>query len=388
MSQHRSFAPSTNPDTDSNSVLRKELSEHMHALGDSISQRTYKIRESCRCSSASPSEDSLTAKAERLVPVKSQGLDTRSDGVADENEIFPDKESPKFRPLEALIISADVGTCVGLREVLLRNHLIPLCCSTLSEAETALLQHPVCFVLSDYIFPDGDFHDALAAVEGSASRVPVIIVCRTMDSVRYLETMSPGAFDGIGLPWASREQPPMEVLLVGDGSHVDALVLTHRLRRRGFQCHCVGTRRAAFHFLNSRGVDIVLSQMCLPDGSGFGLVAALTGLPAKAFFCLPIGDSCFRLPAIDRRGDCWEAERLLRIPRNSRSYLQTELPEDGAMGGYSFWLLCFPRPRLSAPPLGAGAIIEGLSGIATAVSSTHVEQSFADCREARSRGAR
>jgi DNA-binding response OmpR family regulator len=311
------------------------------------------------------------AKAERPIPVKSQGLDTRSDGVADDNEIFTDKESPKFRPLEALIISADVETCASLREVLLRNHLIPICCYTLSEAQIALLRHPICFVLSDYIFPDGDFHDALAAVEGSASRIPVMIICRTLDSIRYLEAMGPSAFDGIRLPWASRELPRMKVLLVGDGSHVDALVLIHRLRQRGFQCHCVGTRREAFHFLNSRLVDVVLSQMCLPDGSGFGLVAALTGLPAKAFFCLPIGDHCFWLPTIDEGGDCWEPERLRRIPRKSPSHLQTDLPEDGAMGGDSFWLLCFPRPRVSALSSRAGAMVEGLSGGATALFGTN-----------------
>jgi DNA-binding response OmpR family regulator len=299
--------------------------------------------------------------------------ETRSDRVADENEIFTDKQSPKCRPLEALIVSADVETCVSLREVLLRNRLIPVCCSTLSEAEIALLQHPICFVLSDYIFPDGDFHDALAAVEESASRVPVIIICRTTDSIRYLEALSPGAFDGVRLPWASRELPRMKVLLVGDGSHVDARALIHRLRQRGFQCHCVGTRRAAFHFLNTRLVDVVLSQMRLPDGSGFGLVAALTGLPAKAFFCLPIGDSCFWLPAIDGGGDCWGPERLRRIPRNSRSHLQTDLGEDGAMGGYSFWLLCLPRPRVSALSCRAGAIVEGSSGGATALNSMNDE---------------
>jgi DNA-binding response OmpR family regulator len=293
--------------------------------------------------------------------------------VADENEILTDKESPMFPPLEALVISADVETCASLRELLLRNHLIPICCSTLSEAQIALLRHPICLVLSDYIFPDGDFHDALAAVEGSASRVPVLIVCRTLDSIRYLEAMSPGMFDGIRPPWASRELPRMEVLLVGDGSHVDALVLIHRLRQRGFQCHCVGTRRAAFHFLNTRVVDVVLSQMRLPDGSGFGLVAALTGLPAKAFFCLPIVDTCFWLRAADGGRDCWGPERLRGIPRNPRNQLQAELPEDGDMGGYSFWLLCFPRPRVSALPSGAAAIVERLSGFATALSNTNVE---------------
>jgi hypothetical protein len=68
--------------------------------------------------------------------------------------------------------------------------------------------------------------------------------------------------------------------------------------------------QAALQFLKSRGVDVVLSQMRLPDGSGFSLVAILAGLPVTAFLCVPLEDSCLWLPAIDRGRDCRGEEML------------------------------------------------------------------------------
>jgi DNA-binding NtrC family response regulator len=85
------------------------------------------------------------------------------------------QRGPMSGPVEALVVSTDVHTSVSLTEGLLKNGLIPVCCSTLSEAQGILLRHPICLVLSDDRFPDGDFHDLLATVEASPSRAPVII---------------------------------------------------------------------------------------------------------------------------------------------------------------------------------------------------------------------
>jgi len=101
-----------------------------------------------------------------------------------------------------------------------------------------------------------------------------------------------------------------DVLLVGEESHVVAQALTDRLRRLGFRCHFASTMRGALEILKSRGVDVVLSEMSLPDGSGFGLVGRLAGLPVTAFLCLPLGSSCLWLPAIDAGRDCWGQEML------------------------------------------------------------------------------
>jgi len=57
-------------------------------------------------------------------------------------------------------------------------------------------------------------------------------------------------------------------------------------------------------FLSSRPVDLVLSNTHLSDGTGFGLLAALGGLPVTAFLCLPVENSCFWLPAINGGKEC------------------------------------------------------------------------------------
>jgi hypothetical protein len=51
-------------------------------------------------------------------------------------------------------------------------------------------------------------------------------------------------------------------------------------------------------------IDVVLSNTHLSDGTGFGLLGALAGLPVTAFLCLPVENSCFWLPAIDAGKEC------------------------------------------------------------------------------------
>jgi CheY-like chemotaxis protein len=102
----------------------------------------------------------------------------------------------------------------------------------------------------------------------------------------------------------------MDVLLVGQGFHVGTQALSDRLRQFGFRCHFADTMRAALQCLKSRGVDVLLSQMRLPDGSGFELVATLAGLPVTAFLSVSLEDSYLWLPAIDRGRDCWGQKML------------------------------------------------------------------------------
>ncbi len=95
----------------------------------------------------------------------------------------------------------------------------------------------------------------------------------------------------------------IDVLFVGPGFH-DSQTLTDRLRRWGFRCHFACSVRSARELVNSVRVDLVLSKIRLPDGTGFGLMAGLSGLPVTAFLCLPVEDSCFWIPAIDGGKDC------------------------------------------------------------------------------------
>ncbi len=102
----------------------------------------------------------------------------------------------------------------------------------------------------------------------------------------------------------------MDVLLVGEDFHRAAQSLTDPLHRWGFRCHLARTMRATFEFLKSRGGDLVLSQMHLPDGSGFNLLTTLAGLPVTAFLCVPVEHSCLWLRAIDVGRNCWGEEML------------------------------------------------------------------------------
>ena len=94
-----------------------------------------------------------------------------------------------------------------------------------------------------------------------------------------------------------------QVLLVGQTIN-RSRALTDRLRRWGFRCRFAKNARAASDLLNSDPVDLVLSEAHLSDGSGFGLLVALAGLPITAFVCLPVENSCFWLPAIDDGKEC------------------------------------------------------------------------------------
>lgn len=89
-----------------------------------------------------------------------------------------------------------------------------------------------------------------------------------------------------------------DILLVGQGFH-NAEAWTDLLRGWGFRCHFASNVRLARELLGSVRVDMVLTGTNLPDGTGFGLVVDLSGLPISAFLCLPVEDSCFWVPAID-----------------------------------------------------------------------------------------
>jgi hypothetical protein len=95
----------------------------------------------------------------------------------------------------------------------------------------------------------------------------------------------------------------MDVLLVGR-SFKSALVLIGRLRRWGFRCHFASDFATACRSLRSLRIDMVLSNTQLSDGTGFGLLGVVAGLPVTVFLCLPVETSCFWLPAIDAGRDC------------------------------------------------------------------------------------
>jgi hypothetical protein len=94
-----------------------------------------------------------------------------------------------------------------------------------------------------------------------------------------------------------------DALLVGPGFR-SFQALADRMRLWGFRCHFAETVRTAQELVNKTRVDLVLSSVFLPDGTGYTLLASLSGLPVTAFLCLPVEESCYWLPAIDDGIDC------------------------------------------------------------------------------------
>lgn len=93
------------------------------------------------------------------------------------------------------------------------------------------------------------------------------------------------------------------VLIVGQG-FLNAEAWTELLSKWRFRCRFAGDLRSAREVLDSVRIDLVLSKINLPDGTGFGLLAELPGFPVSAFLCLPVENSCFWLPAIDCGNIC------------------------------------------------------------------------------------
>jgi len=105
-------------------------------------------------------------------------------------------------------------------------------------------------------------------------------------------------------------------LLVGQNVH-GAQTLRELLLSWGFRGHFASNMRAAFKVLSSWPVDLALRNTALSDGSDFGLLMALTGLPVSAFVCLPVENSCFGcLPLIVEKNG-WDCQlsglRSLRV---------------------------------------------------------------------------
>jgi len=100
-------------------------------------------------------------------------------------------------PLEVLVASADAQTRLNLADLLAKDGLSPVFCSSLSEAQDVLARQPICLVFSDYCLPDGDFRDVLCEVKRSSSSVPVVVINRVGDWHQYLNVLNSGAFDYI-----------------------------------------------------------------------------------------------------------------------------------------------------------------------------------------------
>lgn len=77
------------------------------------------------------------------------------------------------------------------------------------------------------------------------------------------------------------------------------------LRSRRCESVIVSSLREACESIKTGQYDVILSKNQLPDGSGFGLIERLAGLPVTLFISLCVENSCIWLPAILRGVHCW-----------------------------------------------------------------------------------
>jgi len=94
------------------------------------------------------------------------------------------------------------------------------------------------------------------------------------------------------------------ILLVGRGFTPGSQFL-ERLCRNGCACKVAHSLDEAGTALRSAHFELVLSEMSLPEGSAFPLIALLEHTPATLFFCVGVHDGCWWLPALDRGRRTW-----------------------------------------------------------------------------------
>jgi DNA-binding NtrC family response regulator len=103
--------------------------------------------------------------------------------------------------VELALVVCKEGTCrdrVALAAA--RCGLNPICCRTLQEARSLLLQEEFRMVLCEDLLPDGDFHMALREAEMITPNAPLIVLSRNADWGTYLKALAEGVFDWILCP--------------------------------------------------------------------------------------------------------------------------------------------------------------------------------------------
>jgi CheY-like chemotaxis protein len=94
------------------------------------------------------------------------------------------------------------------------------------------------------------------------------------------------------------------ILLVGRGFTPGSQFL-ERLCRNGCACTVAHSLDEASNAIRCAHFDVVLSEMGLPEGSAFPLIALLERTPATLFFCVGVHESCWWLPALERGRRTW-----------------------------------------------------------------------------------
>src|SRR3989441_7970830 len=92
-------------------------------------------------------------------------------------------------------------------------------------------------------------------------------------------------------------------LLVGNNMS-RALRLVEWLQSLGCEYHIAASYQEARTLLETHRFDVVLSEISLPDGNAYRLIASVRDSPASLFFCLAVEDSYWWLPAVTQGREC------------------------------------------------------------------------------------
>src|SRR5207302_7826141 len=93
------------------------------------------------------------------------------------------------------------------------------------------------------------------------------------------------------------------VLLVGNDMS-RAFRLVELLRSLGCEYPIAASYQEARTLLETHRFDVVLSEISLPDGNAYRLIASVRDSPASLFFCLAVEDSYWWLPAVTQGREC------------------------------------------------------------------------------------
>ena len=93
------------------------------------------------------------------------------------------------------------------------------------------------------------------------------------------------------------------VLLAGNNMS-RAFRLVEWLQSLGCEYHIAASYQEARTLLETHRFDVVLSEISLPDGNAYRLIASVRDSPASLFFCLAVEDSYWWLPAVTQGREC------------------------------------------------------------------------------------
>ena len=106
----------------------------------------------------------------------------------------------EFGSPQVLVISTSKENREALSAALASFGLLPVLCSSMTEACKFIECEDICIVFCDDCLPDGGLGNAVAYAGNRQRPIPVIGVSRTGEWDEYLEALQTGAFDYLSLP--------------------------------------------------------------------------------------------------------------------------------------------------------------------------------------------